>query len=621
MGRGRNAFLVAAGVLAALAVGAIGAAAAGRLPWWIAGLFLGGIAVAEAALAAIRRIIRDGAARERHDERVRGELEAQRDDLQSQVAMQRAARRTEHEWNRKLQERILELQHARGFLGETDDVGALILRTAIELLDAEKGLLLSRDDLDTDGDLDLVVAEGFEHDPEHSAVAQRFAREVLERDVTIREDEVHEDETPADREIRNLVAIPIYVRDRFSGVVVACNKDGGFREHDDDVLLALGDHAGAVLHNARLQGLLRGAYLSTVGVLADAVAFKDPELRSHSGEVAQYVARVAERLDVEPKRREELLFGSLLHDVGKIGISERILLKPAELTPDERCTVELHPLIGYSLVREVPALEGIAPALLHHHERFDGRGYPAGLAGDDIPLEARIIGVADSFSAMTAQRPYRDAMTLDEACDELERCAGSQFDPTVVEAFVHEVRRDPLPLERAQQDGDGAVEDILRHRAAGEPLGAGAFSIVDSLTLLYTHRHMQEVAEGMARRAADRGRPFAVVLAQLADLDRLNREEGYAAGDAALQHVARVIERGGGRWGATACRYGGACLALLVPGAGDELVDRLSEELGGELEGGPPVALAAAVWREGEAGCDVIARARAGLAGAVAAAS
>src|ERR671938_947087 len=112
----------------------------------------------------------------------------------------------------------------------------------------------------------------------------------------------------------------------------------------------------------------------------------------------------------------------------------------------------------------------------------------------------------------------------------------------------------------------------------------------------------------MARRAADRGRSFAVVLVQLVELDRINRDAGYAAGDLALQHAARVLEHVGGRWGATACRYGGACLALLVPGAGEDVTERLEEELGSELEGGPAAAIATAVWRDGETGADVIAR-------------
>ena len=570
---------------------------------WPAGITgVVGAAGAAAALAWLR------CRREaRREQRRFGDLEARERDLHSQLDILQRARRAEHDWNRELRQRIAVLQHERGALGDASDTAALVLRTALSLLEAEKGLLLSREDEDSDGDLDLLASDGFEHDPEHSALAQRFARQVLARDETQREEEVREDATAADREIRNLVAIPIYIRDRFSGVVVGCNREGGFHEHDDEVLLALGDHAGAVLQNARLHGALRGAYLSTVGVLADAVSFKDAASRTHSEEVARYVCRVADELGVAPQKREELLFAALLHDVGKIGVSERILLKPGPLSPEERRSVELHPLIGFSLVKEVPPLEATALGILHHHERYDGSGYPSGLAEDKIPLEARIMGVADAFAAMTSDRPYRRARTPDEACEELERCAGTQFDPLVVRAFVAEVRRQPpAPVAR---EGDLTLDEALR-ADTHEPAGFGSYTLVDNLTLLYTHRYLHEAAQTEARRAEDRNRPFAVLLVQLDELERLNQEGGYAAGDEAIQDVARAVERAGKAWGATACRLSGRCLALLVTGAGDEVVDRLVEQLGGELADGPAVRLSCAVWRPGDSGDDVIARAR-----------
>ena len=180
-----------------------------------------------------------------------------------------------------------------------------------------------------------------------------------------------------------------------------------------------------MLHNERLRGELRTSYVATVTMLSDAIAAKDPFVGGHSEEVSAYVSAVAERLGIDQRRREELLFGSLLHDLGKIGISERILLKPAGLTVEERAIVELHPRIGYKLVSRIPRLETIALAVLHHHERWDGTGYPGRLKGEQIPLEARIIGVADAFSAMTADRPYSRRRPLEEACAEIERCAGT----------------------------------------------------------------------------------------------------------------------------------------------------------------------------------------------------
>jgi diguanylate cyclase (GGDEF)-like protein len=434
----------------------------------------------------------------------------------------------------------------------------------------------------------------------------------------VREDEpdiAPERRTPADEEIENLLAIPIYIADKFSGVVVLANKEGGFDDYDDDVLLALGDHAGAVLHTARLQDELRTSYVGTVRVLADAIEAKDRFLRGHVEQVSDYVAAIAERLGLEPKRREELVYSSLLHDIGKIAISERILMKPAELSAEERSVIQLHPRIGYRLVQQVPALKETELAILHHHERWDGDGYPAGLRGREIPIEARIIAVADAFSAMTADRPYRARMTLEDACAELERCAGTQFDPEVVRLFVEAVRRDP---PRAT-DGDALHEaladpEIDARRHESDPiLGASPFALTDSLTLLYSRRYFHETAESHAHRASIQGRPFAVVLVELVDLVQANREEGYAAGDRALQRAARAVERAALRFGGTACRYSGRRLGLVLPG-GEDVAEECAAEIQADLADAPRTRTVAAVWQPDESGEDVIARARGALA-------
>jgi HD-GYP domain-containing protein (c-di-GMP phosphodiesterase class II) len=195
------------------------------------------------------------------------------------------------------------------------------------------------------------------------------------------------------------------------------------------LLLAVGNHAGTALHNARLQGELRASYLATVDMLVRAIEAKDPILRGHSEEVSGYIAAVADRFDLEPARRENLVFGSLLHDIGKIGIIERILLKPAPISPEERAVVELHPRIGCRLVQQVPALRPIAAAIHHHHEHFDGGGYPSGLRGEQIPLEARIICVADAFSPMVSDRIYREPLSPERACAELSAAPGRSSTP------------------------------------------------------------------------------------------------------------------------------------------------------------------------------------------------
>ena len=518
------------------------------------------------------------------------------------------ARRTEKEWNRELQAEVMRIYKERGTLGDPSDIPSLVLRLAKALLEVEKGLLLSRQD--DDEELELLAHEGFNHDPEDSTLVHRFANEVLERDVTLREDEPRtgedEETSLADGEIENLVAIPIYIQDEFNGVVVCANRPNGFEEYDDEVLLSLGDHVGAVLENARLQGELRTSYLATVTLLAQAMEAKDPFLRSHSEDVAGYVGAVADRLDFESRAREELIFASVLHDVGKIGISERILLKPARLTPEEFNVIKLHPRIGYRLVEQVPALQPIAKYILHHHEHFDGGGYPSALRGEEIPLEARIICVADAFSAMTSERPYQRRMSIEEACLEIERNAGTQFDPEISRIFVEEVRRSP------STGGQTIPSDpeIELQRDVGEPvLGYGPLSVTDNLTLLYTHRYFHEIAEAEAQRATLQNSTFAVVLVELIGISALNRSEGYAAGDEEIKRAARILQRLAVRHGATTCRYGGRRLGIIVPRGDEAEAGQISAEVVQDLADGAEVSIGMAVWSAGESGDDVITRA------------
>jgi diguanylate cyclase (GGDEF)-like protein len=521
-------------------------------------------------------------------------------------------RTIERAWSRELRRRVHEHDETTGALHGDEDLAELILKVAVDLLGAEKGVILIRDQ--RSGALSRDRAIGFHHDPSGSVLESRFAQQVIDRDATVRLDpwDPGQGATAADLEIDNLVAIPLYVRDEFDGVVIAANKPGGFVD-DDEVLLSLGDHAGALLERSQLHGELRRSYLATVRMLADAIEVKDPGLRFHSEDVSRYALGVADRLGMASDRREALLFGSLLHDVGKIGISEAILLKPGGLTDEERGVINLHPRIGYRLVEQVPALAPIARGVLHHHERWDGSGYPSGLHGEAIPLEARIIAVVDSFSAMTQHRPYRGALSDEQACEELERCAGTQFDPAVVKAFVDEVRGRPRephpddPLEIAL--GDPEVESA-RHGALA---AHAALSMVDGLTMLYTRRHLQELADGEARRANADARGFALVIGELVDLDEINHRDGYGAGDGALQAAGEAFQHAAFRTGGTAARWAGRRMAVLLPGGDEGIATALASELESELTDCPCVRCGSAAWSPGETWEDVATRARSAL--------
>lgn len=344
----------------------------------------------------------------------------------------------------RLARRIVAL-HDAADAEDPDEVGSLVARVAVNLLDARKGLLLTRAE-PSHGGLELSGSVGFGAKLDDLPRLKQLAEHALADDKTVRVNQVSKGDLSA--QIHNLVAIPLYTQQISCGVVICANRDGGFDDLEDGILLSLGDHAGSALQNGRLRAAARRSHLDTAKMLLEAIRVNDPSLGGHSIEVSTYVGRVAEALGLDSRHRERLIFGSMLHDIGKLGISEQILLKPEPLTPEERRVVQTHPAIGARLVEQVDALRELADGILHHHERIDGTGYPDGLAADGISFDARVIAVADSFSAMTSRRPYGNPMTVERACAELERGSGTQFDPRVVNAFVEQVRRDPRPRPR-----------------------------------------------------------------------------------------------------------------------------------------------------------------------------
>jgi GGDEF domain-containing protein len=506
------------------------------------------------------------------------------------------ARRAERQFNEELRAQLQRMHEAAGPFGSIDDgdVRDHVLRAAMGLVEAEKGLLLSRTDADGDGDLDLVTAHGYEHDPEHSVLVQRFAHMVLERDRIIREDEPatgDEPLTPADEEIENLVAIPLYLRGRFHGVVICANREGGFSDFDDDLLLALGDHAGGALQTQRLRSSLSGAHRATLRALAEAIDAHDPMRRRQASAAAMLARALTNRLELAPREREVIASAALVHDIGHVAVPDRVLLKPAPLSADERTVMEMHARAGYTVLSAEPALADVATAVLHHHERYDGGGYPAGLAGDAIPMSARVLAVVDAFTAMVSERPYRPRLSREEAMEELAEEAGGQFDPDVTAAFISQMESERQQLDPALTEALTAALDTAGLSSQREQLSAP-----DPLTLLGGHREFREATAAAVRHAMDAGTRVAVVLAELEDLDAVNRREGYAAGDGMILAAARAVQRAALRCGATAYRDSGRRLGVLLAAAGTEAPDLLAE-LHTELALGPRVRIGSAEWR------------------------
>jgi HD-GYP domain-containing protein (c-di-GMP phosphodiesterase class II) len=189
---------------------------------------------------------------------------------------------------------------------------------------------------------------------------------------------------------------------------------------------------------------LQTTYIATMTSLARVIEAKDECTRGHLDRTTAYGLALAQRIDPELASRPELAHGFFLHDIGKVGIPEQILRKAGSLDAGEWDVMRRHPTIGADIVTPIPFLDGSVEIIRHHHERMDGRGYPQGLRGDEIPLAARIFTVADSFDAMTSDRPYRDALPKEYALDEIRAGAGTQFDPDVVDEFLVLMEGDDL---------------------------------------------------------------------------------------------------------------------------------------------------------------------------------
>ena len=211
---------------------------------------------------------------------------------------------------------------------------------------------------------------------------------------------------------------------------------------------------------------IQHTYQTTLLALVRALDAREHETSDHSHRVVKYTEAIAERLSLRGPELEEIGRGALLHDIGKIGVPDAVLLKPARLTTDEWKEMRRHPDIGYDMIRSIEFLNTPAAIVLSHQERFDGKGYPRGLRGEEIHIGARIFAVADTLDAMTSDRPYRKGTTFENAVDEIQRCAGSQFDPEVVRAFmdlgVKNLRRIKDDMAAAKGREAGEVEQDAR---------------------------------------------------------------------------------------------------------------------------------------------------------------
>lgn len=236
---------------------------------------------------------------------------------------------------------------------------------------------------------------------------------------------------------RNAITVPLKPKNKLIGVAQVLNKKGGlFSREDVELFETLARQAAVAIENASLYTDLQELFLNSIRTVVSLIDAKDDYTAGHSSRVTQYALMIADQLGFSTEDRKRLELAALLHDVGKIGMPDAILKKPSGLTAEEFAIVKDHPTKGAEALEPIKQMKEIIPGVRYHHEKLDGKGYPAGLSGEQVPMDAQIICVGDSYDAMNSDRPYRKGLGMEESVRRLRQDSGTQFNPKLVEAFV-----------------------------------------------------------------------------------------------------------------------------------------------------------------------------------------
>ena len=333
-----------------------------------------------------------------------------------------------------------------------DEVLATLARKAAEALGSPECIIF-----DYDAAADTLTAKAFHQDGPHGydGLGVPFPLDESPGDRLLLEQRQVVVETISDPNIApdarasmeewgelTCVNVPLFFGDERLGILmlIETRRERVFSQEEIELIRAVGEQAAVAIHNARLYEDVKDLHLGNLRALSSALSAKDYYTLGHASRVAAYMALLGRELDWPAERLDEVENVAFLHDIGKIGVSDRVLLKAGPLTSEEWELMRQHPGISAEIVRPLFD-DDLVAGVRHHHERFDGKGYPDGLAGQAIPLIARAMCVVDCYDAMSCQRPYRHALSYDECLAELERCAGEQFDPEMVSAFLSVLKR------------------------------------------------------------------------------------------------------------------------------------------------------------------------------------
>jgi putative nucleotidyltransferase with HDIG domain len=352
------------------------------------------------------------------------------------------------DWEKALSKlvKLTELSRILNSTLEPNTVKRRAMEAATELMEAEVGSLLLIDEETNKLYFEVALGEKEETVKTfHLNMGEGIAGWVAQHDEPLIVHDAQSDprffrdvDKKSKFTTRNVICVPVKVKEKTIGVLEAINKlDGGdFTKEDLALFQSLADQVAVALDNARLMAEIEELFFQTASSLADAIEKRDPYTGGHTKRVTEYSLAIATKLGLDPTEMRWLKLAAVLHDIGKIGVEDRILRKPDKLDDEEYDQMKQHTMMGAEIIAHIKQLHGIIPGLKYHHEKIDGRGYPEGLAEENIPLIAKIVAVADTFDAMTSDRPYRKALSREEAFEELKRGSGTQFDRDLVGAFI-----------------------------------------------------------------------------------------------------------------------------------------------------------------------------------------
>ncbi|MFB0527823.1 MAG: HD domain-containing phosphohydrolase [bacterium] len=357
----------------------------------------------------------------------------------------------------QLERRVVELDNllkateAIASAMQLDPLLDMIMELGMKVLDAEGCSVLLVDEKEKK--LQFVAASGAKKEEVKKLsldMGEGVAGWVAQNDQPLLIEDVSQDarfskkvDETLGQETKSLICVPLKVKERTIGVMEVMNKRGDrtFTERDMVLFKPLSAQAAVAIERARLYEDLEDMYISTVKSLAAAIDAKDPYTRGHSERVTRFSVLIAKELSLDDKTQSEVQLCALLHDVGKIGVPISVLRKKDKLTDEDWKFIRRHPVLGAEIISPITQLKELVTSIRHHHERYDGKGYPDNLKGEDIPLISRILAVADTFDALTSERPYRNGLSDKAAVEEMEVVKGTQLDPGCVDAFIAGYRK------------------------------------------------------------------------------------------------------------------------------------------------------------------------------------